>query len=191
MDYKVLFGFVAVLFGILSYVSYYRDVLHGKTKPHLFSWLIWGIGGIVIFIAQRLHYAGPGAWLTGISTIGILGIAILSFWFGEKDITKTDTILFFGALSGIILWIFFDNILWSVVIITTVDFIGFIPTFLKTYKKPHQETSLTFYIGVPMYACSLIALQTYSVVTVLYPFIMLVLNAGLAMFITVLQKRSR
>lgn len=54
MDYTTqeLFAIAAVLVGLLSQAVYIVSIFKGITKPHLFTWLVWGTLGAIGFAAQ-------------------------------------------------------------------------------------------------------------------------------------------
>src|SRR3989344_6269281 len=97
-DYHIVLGIIAAAVGLLGYFYYYRDIFRGKTTPHLFSWLSFGLLNAITFFAQVVKGGGPGAWVTGVSTITTFGIAFLAIRYGEKHITRFDWICFGGAL---------------------------------------------------------------------------------------------
>ena len=104
-DYQTILGVMAVVVGIIGYVPYYRDVLRGATKPHPFSWIGFALLLGITFFAQVATGAGPGAWVNGISALGVLGIAILALAKGERDITTLDWVCFGGGggrFSGVL-----------------------------------------------------------------------------------------
>lgn len=39
---KEIIGVTAVLLAFISYAPYIRDILKGRTKPHVYSWFVWG-----------------------------------------------------------------------------------------------------------------------------------------------------
>jgi hypothetical protein len=59
--------------------------------------------------------------------------------------------------------------LWAVVILTTVDVLGFGPTLRKAYHFPHSESLLFFTLMAARNLLSMLALEHYSVTTVLFP----------------------
>ncbi|MCK9351336.1 MAG: hypothetical protein M0P76_00955 [Candidatus Pacebacteria bacterium] len=65
MEYKLLIGYFALFFGIIGYIPYYRDIFRGKTKPHVFTWLIITIIISFGFYAQIKDGGSVGAWVTG------------------------------------------------------------------------------------------------------------------------------
>src|SRR3989344_7062194 len=141
-DSKTLLGILATVIGIIGYIPYFVDIFRGKTKPHVFSWFVWTLLTSIAFFAQVAGDAGPGAWVTGLTAMVCLVITLLAFTRGEKEITRLDWMSFVGALLGIILWIKNQDPLPSVILVTLVDAIAFIPTFRKSYHKPNEETAI-------------------------------------------------
>ena len=178
-DYQTILGVMAVVVGIIGYVPYYRDVLRGATKPHPFSWIGFALLLGITFFAQVATGAGPGAWVNGISALGVLGIAILALAKGERDITAFDWICFGGALLGIVLWRVTDSPLAAVVIVTVTDMIAFAPTYRKAYAKPNEETASLFVLASVKYLISLFALTSLSLTTLLFPVSLIISNSAL------------
>ncbi|WP_404361378.1 hypothetical protein [Methylotuvimicrobium sp. KM1] len=74
-----------------------------------------------------------------------------------------------AALSSLPLWYFTSDPLWAVVILTTVDVLGFGPTIRKAYHQPQSEP-LNFYALFAIRNLFVVmALEHYSVTTVLFP----------------------
>lgn len=171
---KELFGAVAVVLPIVGYSRYFWDIYKGRTKPHVFSWLVWGVVASVVFFAQLSDHAGPGAWTMAFGAIIYFTIAALALFRGEKDIRRSDWVAFLGALAAIPVWQVTGEPLAAVVIVTFIDAMACYPTFRKTYTKPHQETLFMYALEVVRFSLSLVALETYSAVTVLSPLFIIV-----------------
>src|SRR3989338_9631999 len=97
-DYKIVLGIIAIILGFVGYMPYFREMFLGKTRPHVFSWFVWGLLTGIAFFAQIAKGGGAGAWVTGFSAIICFCIAVLAFFYGEKQITKSDWFSFAGAL---------------------------------------------------------------------------------------------
>ena len=52
MDYKVILGVISIILALISFVPYLLDLIRNKTKPHIFSWLIWTLLMAIGFFAQ-------------------------------------------------------------------------------------------------------------------------------------------
>ena len=170
MDYYFVFGLAAVALSFISYIPYIYHLFKNKTKPHIFSWFLWGLLSGIAFLAQINENAGPGSWVVGFTAAICLFIAAASYIKYKKDyVTKFDWVCFITAIFGVILWVVTDNALNAVIVVTVVDALAFIPTFRKTFINPHEETIITFTFSAVTMALSLAALENFNLTTALYP----------------------
>ncbi len=167
---------------IVIFVPYIRALLKGTYSAHVFTWIIWSITTLVVFVAQLSEGGGVGAWPTGLSALTTIIIAVIAFAQRQKvAIRKFDGYLFISALASVPLWYVFDVPLYSVMLLTVVDLIGFIPTIKKAYKHPYSE-SLWFYSSfLVRTAISIFALEAYNATTLIFPVVI-----SLACLVTVI-----
>lgn len=190
MDIKIVVGILATAVALIGYIPYFRNIFSGKTKPHAFSWLVWGIMTGIGFAAQAAGGAGPGAWVMGFSTIVTFMIFLLSLWKGEKHIVFSDWLSLGGACIALALWYATKNPLLSVILVTLIDALGFFPTFRKAYFKPLEETAITFFLSGLKYVVGIVALEQYSVITLLYPTYLVLANWGFVGMVILRRKKS-
>jgi len=186
---KNVMGYLSLFFVVLAGVPYIYLTLTGKTKPHVFTRLIWGILAAIVSAAQYTENAGPGAWAAGLAALFTLTTAILGFWYGEKNITRSDWISFIAGLCAAPLWYFTSNPLAAVVLVTLIYAAGYYPTFRKSYTKPKEEPIFSYFVNNMKHATSILAMTEYSVTTLLFPAVLLILNAGLIVML-VWRRRS-
>ncbi|MES2662468.1 MAG: hypothetical protein V4629_04100 [Pseudomonadota bacterium] len=170
MSFKEIIGLLATIITFIAFFPYIRDILKDLIKPHIFSWIIWGVTTLFVFFAQLKANGGAGAWVGGISGVITLVIACLAYIKrSDNSISKTDWIFLISALLSLPVWYITSDPLWSVIILTAIDLLGFGPTFRKSYHDPYSE-SLVFY-GWFVFRNILIlfALESYSLTTVLFP----------------------
>ncbi len=189
MDWKAVLGVVATVIALLSYIPYLKDVARRSTKPHAFSWLVWALLTAVGFAGQLSEGAGAGAWVTGVTAGACFVIFIAALFRGEKNITGFDWGCLVLSLGSIPLWIITDSPFFSVILITIIDFLGFLPTFRKAYARPYEETLAPYLIGAVKFLFGVIALDTISIVTALYPLSLVVANG--AFVVMVCHRRTR
>jgi len=185
---QAFLGFTAVAIGIFSYLPYFRDVFAGKTKPHAFSWFIWGLLTGIAFFAQLHDNAGPGAWATGITAVVCLAMAALALKVGRQNIAPVDWLFLAGALVALALWAITKNPLGSVVLVTLIDAMAYIPTFRKSFHKPQEETLITYSLAALKFAIAVAALDKFSLVTVLYPLSLVITNTIFVSMVLVRRK---
>ena len=168
--YKEILSAIAIALTFAAFVPYIRAILGGTTRPHVFSWVIWGSTTFVVFLAQIEGKAGVGAWPIGVSGSITLFIACLAYVRrADITITKSDWLFFISALSSLPLWYVTSDPLWAVVILTIIDVLGFGPTVRKAYSFPHSESLLFFALFAVRNVLVILALESYSVTTVLFP----------------------
>lgn len=170
MNFKQLLSVIAVGLTIFAYLPYIRAIQQGKIKPHVFSWVIWGVSTCIVFLAQLSDRGGVGAWVIGFSgsiTIYVAGLAYIKK--SDITITRTDWIFFVLAMVSLPLWYLTSDPLWAVVVLTTVDVLGFGPTFRKAYIQPREEQLMFFVVMVFRNSMVISALENYSLTTVLFP----------------------
>lgn len=188
MDIKYALGAAAIIVAVISYIPYFRDIFRGKTKPHAFSWLVWGILNAIAFAGQLHDKAGAGAWAVGFTAVVLFVIFGLALARGERNIRPFDWYCLLGAGIALLFWLLTSDPLFSVVLITAIDAFGFLPTFRKAYQKPHQETAVTFTLSTLKYLLVLITLEHYTVVTMLFPLSLVIMNG---LFVIMLAVRRR
>jgi hypothetical protein len=189
MDYKAVLGIIAAVISIFGYVPYFRDIILGKTKPHAFSWLVWGVLNAIAFAGQIHGKGGPGMWAIGLTAAAMGVIFVLSLLRGEKRITMFDWLCLGGAAAALLLWAITKQPLTSIILITVVDAFGFLPTVRKAYGKPQQETLVTYEINVIKYMLVVLALQNYTLVTTLFPLAVAIMNALFVAMLVVRRKQ--
>ena len=176
MNEQAIFGAVSVGCGILAFLVYWRSIYRGETKPHMFTHLVWAILASIGAAAQISDVAGPGAWVSISTAIGCIINAVWAYFSGEKNVTRGDWISLVISLSAIPLWLLTQNPLWSIYLISAIDFVAFYPTLRKSWHKPEQEDLSAWVLNAAKLACSIIAMEKISLVTTFYPASFLVLN---------------
>jgi hypothetical protein len=176
MDYKICFGSLAIIIGFLGYIPYFKELFSGKIKPHAFSWLIWSILPAITFAAQATRGAGPGAWVSGFWFLSCFVIFLFSMKRGEKNIVFLDWLSLFAAGVSILFWYLTSSPLLTVIIITCIDCIAFIPTIRKSYAKPYEENATLYICSSISYVFSIMAMEHYSVITTFNPAVLVPIN---------------
>ena len=153
-----------------AFYPYIRGILRGGVRPHVFSWVIWGATTVVVFLAQLAAGGGVGAWSTGVSGLITFGIAGLA-WArrGDLQVTRADWGFLAGALASLPLWYLTSDPTWAVVVLTTVDVLGFGPTLRHAYHRPESESPAFYALFLLRNAVSILGLESLSVATVLFP----------------------
>jgi hypothetical protein len=115
-------------------------------------------------------------------------VAVLSIWYGEKRITTFDWGCLVFSLSAIPLWSLTSTPLYSVILISIIDIVAFLPTFRKARLDPGAETLLSYNIGNIKFLLALAALEQYNFVTVFYPAVVILSNVSFVLYSLYLRR---
>ncbi len=191
LEYKIVLGSIAGLITLGAHIPYFIDIFKGRTKPHIFTWLIWSLLLLIGLTAQLVKGAGFGAWSTIGDALACFAVFVLCFWYGEKNITRSDEIMLGFGLAGIIAWVLTSNPLWAIIFVVIADSFGFFPTFRKSFHKPHEETALTYFLVVIGYVLGFFALESYSLTTTLYPAYLIMGNGSFWLYLLIRRSQIK
>jgi hypothetical protein len=189
-ELKNILGIAAIVLTFIGYVPYLRDVIKGKTVPHVYSWFLWGFVTFIAFALQVTAGGGIGAFVTLAASIMCTVVFILGLGKpGKKDITKVDTGFFLLALVALGFWLIAKQPVISAVLTTGIDLLGFAPTIRKSWNKPHTETLSFYFLNTIRFVLAVFSLQKYTVVTALYPIAWVFGNGLFALLLFVRRKQ--
>lgn len=183
MTTKEIFAAIAIALMLFSRGTYFVSILKGRTKPHAFSWLIWGVISSIGFAAQIAEHAGAASWVRGVGCITCFVVVGLCWFRGERNITRSDWITLVIALAAIPLWVATKTPVWSVILVCLIDTSGYLPTVRKVYNKPKEETPYSYLLSCAGAFLSVLAIENYTPSTWLYPVVLTVSNLMMAGFI--------
>ncbi len=189
LNFKLIWAILATLLLIIGYLPYLRDIFNRKTKPHIYTWLIWAItqGTATLILLQGGGKFGGLSLLVG--TILVLVVFFLSFRYGTLDISRSDKIFLLLALLAIIIWWQLKNPVLAVLLVSLIDALGYLPTIRKTFKNPRSET-LSFWIMMALVDIFALASNAkYNLLTTVYLATILVANL-LMVYICLFHKPS-
>ncbi len=186
---KSLIGIIAVILTFVGYVPYIKDTIKGVTKPHVYSWFLWGFVTLIAFALQLSGKGGVGSFVTLAAALVSFLIFGLGMRNGNKDISKTDTYFFVAAFIAVVIWLFAKQPIISVILISLIDMLGFAPTIRKSWNHPFSETLLTYSMNTFRHSLGIVALQQYSIVTCLYPITWVLANGLFATMLGIRRKQ--
>lgn len=167
-----------------------RDVIKGKTKPHVYSWFLWAVVTSLAFALQFTGGAGSGAFVTLAAAIMCFAVIVLGIVQKSKiEIVKMDSIFLVLAFLSLGLWLIAKQPVFSVMLATLVDLLGFAPTIRKSWNNPYTETLSFYYLNTLRFSLAIFALQKYSVITALYPISWLIANGLFAVMLVVRRRQ--
>lgn len=190
MNFYQVMGAASVVLAIASFVPYVIQIRSGTMKPHVFSWVIWSISTAVVYFAQVVADGGPGAWPTGVSGLLTMYVTWLA-WSRNRDvdITRSDWCFLGAALASLPVWYVTSDALWAVVILTSIDLLGFGPTVRKLYQHPYEESASFYLLFAIRSAVSILALESLNLTTLLFP-VAMVLSCGAVSLLLLWRRKA-
>lgn len=192
---KEIIGVIATALTFVAYIPYYRDILKGKTRPHIYSWSLWGLLTVLVVALQIKGGAGPATWVTASAGLLCLGVVILSLRNGKRDITKSDTIVAVLSLIAIDFWLIADQPEVAITLAIVADLLAFIPTVRKSYYDPYSETLSLFITNTLRFCLALFAVAEFTYLSSAWIVAWAVGNALLSILIIIrrsqVQKQNR
>lgn len=165
-----------LILSLISPVFYTKSMLKGNAKPHRvtrFVILLAAIAGILGVVGTSnlsgLIFAGiflaRASYLFGMSLI-----------FGVGGASLLDKICLAIATLAVLIYFVSGSGLWAILFGILADLVGYIPTFVKTWRHPRSEDPMFFGIEA-IAAFTAIAAISEARVDILFP-IYFVLSAG-------------
>lgn len=165
---KEFLGIIATVLTFAAYVPYYRDILRGKTHPHVYSWSLWGLLTVLIVAFQIKDGAGPAVFVTIAAGLLCIGVVVLGLKYGKRDITTSDKVVAVLALVAIGFWVLAKQPVVSLLLVITADLLAFIPTVRKSWNKPYSETLSLYVTNTIRFVLAFFAIQNYTILTSLW-----------------------
>jgi hypothetical protein len=167
---------LSVVFTVVGVVPYIYEVVKGKTKPRVVSWLTWSVLTTIACVAAFVDGQYPTAILLLFASLETLAIVILGWHLGDKKAEGLDVICLSGAGVGIILWHVFDSPAIAVIATIVIDLVGGIPTLVHSWKKPFEETWSTFFMAFLGASCTLLVISDWRITAFAYPLYLVIIN---------------
>jgi hypothetical protein len=185
---KIVASVVAAGIALIAYLPYLVDMLRGKNKPHLYTWISIFLVTFVVTIIQFMGGGGAGAIPTALGAIINGVILFYCFRFGTKDVVFLDKVCLAISVLGVAVFVVLrSRPLISLAIVTAAEIISFVPTFRKTRNDPYSESLTSYYLIMIKLILILVAIKSYNVLTVSYSvvwgliFVVFLVNVSVAL----------
>ncbi len=180
-----VFGSIAACLVVLAFIPYIIKISKGKVTPHPLTWLIWTITATAIFFLQFSNGSGAGTYGTATMALSAGCVFLLSIRHGIPKIRYIDVICLVLALLGVAVWLVIQEPVASIIILLSVEVIGFIPTFTKALAKPYEDSAALWGLTGTRHTMGLLAVQQYSIVTLLNPIVWITLGFSFSLFLLI------
>ncbi|MEJ0063666.1 MAG: hypothetical protein WDO70_10850 [Alphaproteobacteria bacterium] len=159
-------------------IFYYTRIFRRLVEPHAISWFIWALTMGITWAAQYVSGGGAGSWSSGFYALSNLCVAILGVKYGKRNITRGDWLTLAVACMALPLWWATKDPFWSIVLITSIDILGFYPTLRKSWFRPFHESLMIFIPPVFVYILAVFALEAVNPTTALMPVAMILAHTA-------------
>jgi len=129
-------------------------------------------------------------WLSVISTLQAIAIFSLSIKYGMGGWAKSDIVCMGLAVIGIVVWQVTKNPVYGLYFGILADFMGMLPTILKTYRYPETEMWQFFGIDALAGTFNFLALSSFAPATFSYPLYLVFIN-GVIAILAIRKKTDR
>ncbi|MGE3771256.1 MAG: hypothetical protein AB7G06_09950 [Bdellovibrionales bacterium] len=164
-----IFAGLAIVVAAVRYITYLWSIYQRKTRPHAFSWFLWGLVTGIGAAAQAQLNGGPSVWVLTVVAATCLFISVVAVFVGEKNITRSDKITFGGALAAIVVWQLTSSPILALVCVILVDCLSYWPTIRKSWNDPWGEPPGSYFWAGLRYFLALFAVPDAKISTLLYP----------------------
>lgn len=183
LDRALIFAVLTVIVSVIRYGLYFWSIFKRETRPHLFSWINWGLIISIGAYAQLQLDGGLSAYMLLFVGVTCWIIAFLALFYGEKDIKRSDWFAFLSALALIPIWLVTKQPLLTLLLIICIDILTFYPTVRKTYVDPTSEPPGSYFWAGLRYFFVLFTVPEFSVAVMFYPFFLMITEWGFMLFI--------
>ena len=180
---------IAGIITIASVIPYIRDIIRGKTKPNITSWVTWTLLTAIATAAEIASHEYRTAIFTGSTTMATGLVVILGLRYGYVKYSKFDVACQVGAIVGLLLWWAFNSAVIAILASVTIDFIGALPTLQHSWNQPDEEAWQTFAIAAFGGVLGLLALNHFNIISLAYP--LYIVGINIVMSSIILSRGSR
>ena len=183
MDWHSTIGILAGIIGLLGFLPYMILTIKRKNRPNRASWWIWGILGVITGITYYYSGATSTIWVPICYAVCQIIIAVLSIKYGEGGWNRLDRLCLAGAGISLLIWQLSNSPLLALLFSLLIDLFAAIPTVIKSYSNPEQESRFSWTIFLVANTLNMIALDEWNISLAAYPFYLFYLSSTLSILL--------
>lgn len=178
---KPILGVVAGLIVIAGTIPYLRDAIRRHTKPSRATWTLLSILLFIdIFIQLDINGTGWAVAVTAGDFLACFMVFAVAIRYGSGGASKTDIICYILWLVTVGCWLGFDRPLLALHFGVLADLVALVPTFIKSWQKPHEESTNVFLASSLSGVVAIFAAENFSYGAILFPVYLFVVNLAVA-----------
>ena len=158
--------YLTLVVNLIGYFFYLKDIFYGQNKPNIISWFIWMLAPFIGTFFQIKAGAGLSALPVFLAGFGPLIVVIICIFKKEViwKISRLDIVCGIFALLALALYVITHNLGVSIIFAILSDALAFIPTFIKSWKSPENESMQPYLVGIIDNVLGLLIIKNWSFV---------------------------
>ena len=184
-DILPLIGSIVIIIGFLPYVNL---TIEKKIKPRIATFITFTLIATTSTAAALSEQAYASAMVTGSLTVMQSIVLFFAVKNGEQAYSRIDWASQAISLFGIVAWMISKNPLYAIIFNLLADFFGYVPSFYHSWKAPKDETWLPWLIVSSGAVLTFLGTSDRTLINVLFPGYLMVINASLGLSILYRQK---
>jgi hypothetical protein len=157
-----------LILSLISPIFYTKSMRAGKSKPHKITRLIVWLAAIAGVLGVLHSTNVPGIVFAGIFFTRATYLLIMSLIYGVGGASRLDKYCLVIGILALIIYVATGNGLLAISFGILSDLIGYIPTFVKTWRHPSSEDPVFFIIEAAASFFAVIAIWQLRV-DILFP----------------------
>lgn len=180
---KTIFLLASILLPLYSPWPYIQSILHGETRPHRTTRLVYLAIGLLTTFSLFASHNQIALWISGVSTIQAIVLFYLGLKYGVGGWSKKDVVCLLIASIGIVAWQTTKNPILGLYFGIMADFVGSLPTIIKSYRFPKTENWSFYGIDAVAGTFNLLALTKWGLQDFAYPAYLVCINGFIALLV--------
>lgn len=190
MTLRIVLTVLGTALGATGTVPYLLATVRGATRPRIVTWLTWSLLTAVAGAASASAGDYPAAAFSLVGTLATALVVAVGLRYGDRTITRLDGACLALVLVGLVLWLALDLPGIAVAAACLIDFVGLVPTLVHGWRRPHEETPVTFaLIAAGGLGAAAAAWGTWTLTALGYP-VYVALSMGACWAVVVLRGRA-
>jgi hypothetical protein len=184
MNWHAIFGIASGLVLLLGNFPYILSIRRGDTRPNQVTWGIWTTIGLILLWSSHASGATHTLWLLVALVVSQSIITVYAFKYGQGKWQRLDRFCLAGAGLSLLLWLLSGSPLVALLMNTTMDMLGAVPTISKIYRDPDSEDLVFWSMSFTSALLNLFAIEQFSLSFVVFPIYLFILNVTILLLIT-------
>lgn len=180
---RTVFLVISTFLPLISPIPYIRSILSGETKPHRTTRLVYLIIGLLTTSSLFASGNRVAIWISAVSLLQAIVLFVLGLRYGMGGWSKTDMACLILAILGIVAWQTTSDPLVGLYFGIAADFMGTVPTLIKTWKLPKSEEPIFYILDSMAGGFNMLALSGWTIGDFSYPLYLFLINALIAILI--------